>query len=301
MSIVRYEKNPILTKNDVPFQVNSIFNAGAVKVSGRYLLLCRVEIPTGRSQFVLAESSDGYSFKVEKTPCLIPEDHGEWYPYVEWGIEDARITCIDKKYYILYTGYSRVAPVVMLARTSDFHKYEILGTVSEPSNKDAVLFPEKINNLYWKIDRPSTEQRGDMWINSSPDLIHWGNYRLLTEAENGSWQQNKIGASTPPIKTEKGWLMLYHGVRSFGTGSIYRQGVLLMDLHKPWIVLGKSRQPILSPEYDYERVGDVPNVIFSTGWIEEPDGQVKIYYSGADLNVCLAVTDIQTLLGSVGD
>ena len=301
MSIVRFEKNPILTKNDVPFPVNSIFNSGAIKIGNRYLLLCRVERPTGRSQFVLAESTDGYHFKVENKPCLTPDDHGEWYPYVEWGIEDPRITKIGSDYYILYTGYSKVAPLVMLARTYDFHKYDILGAVTEPSNKDAVLFPEKIDGLYWKIDRPSTEHSGDMWINSSPDLIHWGNYRLLTQAEKGSWEQNKIGASTPPIKTKKGWLMLYHGVRSFGNGSIYRQGVLLLDLHKPWIVSGKSRQPILSPEADYERSGDVQNVIFSTGWIEEPDGQIKIYYSGADMNVCLAVTDIKTLLESLGE
>ena len=300
MSILRYKKNPILTRKNVPFEVNSIFNAGAVKIGERYILLCRVELPTGRSHFVLAESNDGVHFTVAENPCLSPEDHGKWLPYVEWGIEDPRITHIDGRYYILYTGYSRLCPIVMLACTLDFRKFDILGPVCEPSNKDAVLFPEKIDGLYWKIDRPSADERRDMWINSSPDLLNWGQHRLLIEPQAGSWEQDKIGASTPPVRTDQGWLMLYHGVRGFGISSMYRQGVLLLDIKEPWNVLHKSSEPILSPEFEYERVGDVHNVVFSTGWIVEPDSQVKIYYSGADLNICLATTDVSFLLNNAG-
>ena len=90
--------------------------------------------------------------------------------------------------------------------------------------------------------------------------------------------------------------MLYHGVRGFGISSIYKLGVMLMDINKPWIVKGKSKEPILAPEYDYERVGDVGNVIFSTGWICHEDGKVNIYYSGADMNICLATTTLDYLL-----
>jgi predicted GH43/DUF377 family glycosyl hydrolase len=298
--ILRYEKNPILSRENVPFKVNSIFNAGAIKFGDKYLLLCRVELPMGRSHFVLATSDDGINFTIEKKPCLGPEDHDQWTSCVEWGIEDPRITRIGTSYYIIYTGYSRTAPLVMLARTDDFRSFEILGPVCEPSNKDAVLFPEKIGGLYWKIDRPSADDRRDMWINSSPDLINWGQHRLLTEPTPGSWEQNKIGASTPPARTDAGWLMLYHGVRGFGISSIYRQGVLLLDIDKPWRVIGKSREPILSPEFAFERTGDVPNVVFSTGWIIEPDGRVKIYYSGADMNICLAKTTVAELIEFAG-
>jgi len=296
MDIVKYKKNPILTKSDVPFKVNSIFNAGAIKYNGIYLLVCRVEMPGGRSSFVLAESDNGYDFKVADKPCLTPEDHKDCKHYVEWGIEDPRITKMGDKYYILYTGYSKYMPLVMLAETEDFKKFKILGPVSEPSNKDSALFPEKIGDFFWKVDRPVADDRHDIWINKSPDLIHWGGNKILMEPEAGTWEANKIGGSTPPIKTKEGWLMLYHGVRGFGISYLYKIGAVLLDLEKPWIVKGKTKEPILSPDWDYERIGDVPNVVFTNGWIAEDNGEIKIYYSGADINICLASTSIDYLL-----
>ncbi|MCX6173133.1 MAG: glycoside hydrolase family 130 protein [Ignavibacteriales bacterium] len=296
MSIEKYSKNPILTKDMVPFNVNSIFNPGAVKYGDKYLLLCRVEMPDGRSSFVLAESKDGIGFEVNEKPTLSPEDHKYCFEYVNWGIEDPRVTKIDDRYFILYTGYSKHMPLVILSETKDFQSFKIHGPISEPSNKDAALFPEKINGYYWKVDRPAAEVKREIWISSSPDLIHWGNYKCLTEPLPGTWEGDKIGNSGTPVKTKDGWMMLYHGVRGFGITSTYRLGVLLMDLEKPWILKGRSMEPIMSPEYDYERVGDVMNVVFSNGWIVEDDGLVKIYYSGADTNICLAETTIDYLL-----
>jgi predicted GH43/DUF377 family glycosyl hydrolase len=295
MGIHRYTNNPILTKKDVPFKVNSIFNPGAVKIDNQYLLLCRAELPSGRSSFVSAYSNDGISFKVDNKLCLTPEQHKEFFKYVEWGIEDPRITKIEKKYYLTYTGYSKYMPLVMIAETEDFKNYKTLRPISEPSNKDCTLFPEKIDGYYWKIDRPSAENRRDIWISRSPDLIHWGYHEILSEPLPGSWESDKIGISTPPFKTKEGWLTLYHGVRGFGISSIYKLGVMLLDPDKPWIVKRKSKEPILSPELNYERTGDVGNVVFSNGWIIE-DNEVKIYYSGADTNICLATTTVDYLL-----
>ena len=295
MGINRYKNNPILVKEDVPFKVNSIFNPGAVKINDQYLLLCRVEMPSGRSSFVLASGNDGISFKVEDKLCLSPDDHKKFFKYVEWGIEDPRVTKIDEKYYLTYTGYSKYMPLVIIAETADFRTYKMLRPISEPSNKDCALFPEKINGYYWKIDRPSADARRDIWISRSPDLVHWGNHEILYEPLVGSWESDKIGISTPPFKTKEGWLVLYHGVRSFGIGTIYKLGVMLLDLEKPWIVKGKSNEPILAPELDYERIGDVGNVVFTNGWIVEND-EVKIYYSGADSNICLATTTVDYLL-----
>jgi len=292
LEICRYNKNPILTKEDVPFKVNSIFNPGAVKYDGKYLLFCRVEMPIGRSSLVIAESEDGYNFKVASKHVLTPEDHKDFYDYVKWGIEDTRITQIENKFYLTYTGYSKFQPLVMLSETSNFVDFKIHGPISEPSNKDCAIFPEKINGYYWKVDRPSAEKRRDIWISRSPDIIHWGGHKVLLEPEPGTWETDRIGSSSNPIKTREGWLMLYHGVRS----SIYKLGVVLLDLEKPWLVIGKSKGPIISPDYDYERIGDVNNVIFSNGWILEDNGDVKIYYSGADMNICLAETNIQYLL-----
>jgi predicted GH43/DUF377 family glycosyl hydrolase len=295
MGIHRYKNNPILTKKDVPFRANSIFNPGAAKINNQYVLLCRVEMPSGRSSFVLANSSDGVSFKVEDNPCLTPEKHKDYFKYVEWGIEDARVTKIDDKFYLTYTGYSLYMPLVMLAETEDFKNYKMLCPISEPSNKDCALFPEKINGHFWKIDRPSADNRRDIWISKSPDLIHWGSHEILSEPLQGSWESDKIGISTNPVKTKDGWLVLYHGVRGFGISSIYKLGVMLLDSEKPWIVKGKSKEPILAPELDYERTGDVGNVVFSNGWIIE-NNEVKIYYSGADTNICLATTTVDYLI-----
>ena len=297
MSVLRFENNPILTSKNVPFRVNSIFNASAFKKDNQYFLLCRVEMPDGRSSLALARSDDGVDFKVDDAPCLTPDMHQQFFDYVEWGVEDPRVTYLNDRYYILYTGYSKNAPLVMMAETKEFEKFHLHGPITEPSNKDAALFPEKINGFYWKIDRPSArESQGDMWINKSLDLLHWGGYRFLMNGRKGTWEEGKIGLSSQPVKTEKGWLLLYHGVRALGQTSIYKLGVMLLDAHEPWRVIERSQYPILAPETPYERSGDVNNVVFSTGWIVEPDGEVKIYYSGADVNVCLATTTLDYLL-----
>lgn len=298
MVLNRYAKNPILTRSDVPFRVNSIFNPGAIKYNNEYLLICRVEMPSGRSAFVIARSTNGTDFTVDDKPCLTSDDHKEFRKYTEWGIEDTRISKIGEKYYLTYTGYSRYMPLVMLAETEDFNSFEIIGPISEPSNKDCALFPEKIDNFFWKIDRPSAEARRDIWISRSPDLIHWGNYRLLCEPLAGTWENDKIGISTPPVKTQAGWLIMYHGVRGFGMGNIYKQGLLLLDLQKPWKVLGRTQEPVLSPEEDYERTGDVANVVFTNGWVPEDNNEVKIYYSGADTNICLATAVVDDMIAA---
>ena len=294
--IIKHECNPILTKAKVPFRVNSIFNAGAVKLNDKYVLLCRTEMPDGRSSLTLAESTDGVQFTVADKPCLTPRDHKECYEYVEWGIEDPRITRIGDVCYITYTGYSQHQPLVILAETKDFQEFRIHGPISEPSNKDCSLFPEKIDGHYWKVDRPSAGNRRDVWISKSPDLIHWGTPRILMQPIPGTWETDKIGSSSNPLKTKEGWLMLYHGVREFPASSIYKLGAVLLDSEKPWIVKGRTVEPIIVPDHDYERTGDVMNVVFANGWISEPDGEIKIYYSGADSNVCLAVTSQEYLL-----
>lgn len=300
MKILKYDDNPIIQKGDVSFSVNSIFNAGAVKYKDTYILLCRVEMPIGRSSFLIAESQDGVNFTLHKKPILTPESHKEYFKYVEWGIEDVRITPIEDTFYLTYTGYSKYNPLVILAETKDFETFTIHGPISLPSNKDCALFPEKIDGYYWKVDRPSAEERRDMWVSKSKDLIHWGGYEFLMEPAPGTWEANKIGNSTPPVKTEKGWLMLYHGVRGFGISSLYKVGVMLLDLEQPWKVIGKSQDPILVPDLDYERIGDVGNVVFTNGWVVEDSGEVKIYYSGADMNICLATTSVDHLLSLCG-
>jgi predicted GH43/DUF377 family glycosyl hydrolase len=134
------------------------------------------------------------------------------------------------------------------------------------------------------------------WISYSYDLIHWGNSEVLFETRPGYWDADRIGPGAPPIRTKKGWLLIYHGVKKTSAGPIYRLGVALFDLKDPAKLIGRSREPILSPAEYYERSGDVPNVVFTTGAILEKNGEVKIYYGACDTSICLATAHIDDLL-----
>ncbi len=293
----RYAKNPILTREDVPYACNTVFNAAAVKFNNRYLLLLRIEDLSGKSHLTKAWSDDGYQFEVEDKPWITPSQQGEWEVYERYGVEDPRITKLDDTYYIAYTAYGPYGPRAALGKTTDFVQFERIALVTEVDNKDVVLFPEKIHGKYYLIDRPGGfgGKRGDIWIKESPDLIHWGRSRVLLSSEPG-WGAHKLGISTPPIKTEKGWLCFYHGVRKTPAGNLYRIGALLLDLDQPKKVLGYTPHFIFGPEQYYERVGDVPNVVFPCGIIMEDNQTIKLYYGSADTYIAMAEAKLPDIL-----
>ncbi len=286
----RYHRNPILTAEDIPYHCNTVFNAAACRFRGKYLLLLRVEGLDGHSHFTLAHSDDGYSFAVERQPWVLPSTDPEFEPYERYGIEDPRITQIGDEYYVVYTAFGPFGPRVAIARTKDFRSFERIALATETDNKDAVLFPEKINGQYVMLDRPGGlgGQAGCIWITYSPDLIHWGRARVLLSPRAG-WGNSKLGTCTPPIKTERGWLVLYHGVRVTAAGRLYRIGAMLLDLEDPSRVIGFTPHFIFGPEEIYERTGDVPNVVFPCGHVIEPDGMLRIYYGAAD--TCIGVAE----------
>lgn len=283
----------------MPFPCNTVFNAGAVKMGDEYILLLRVEGLNGVSFLALARSQDGFHFKVENEPVMTPSDEEPYKSYEELGIEDPRITEMGKWYYIFYTAYSRYGPRIGLARTRDFHDIERIGLVSQPANKDAVLFPKKFNGKYVRFDRPLTPHAKAIWISYSHDLLYWGDSKVVMEARAGFWDSERIGAGAPPIETENGWLLIYHGVKETAAGKIYRLGAALFDLNDPSKMLGRSVIPILSPLEHYERIGDVPNVVFTCGAIIEPEqNEVKIYYGAADTSICLGIAKLEDLIQS---
>lgn len=297
----RYEGNPILTAGDFPRPVNSVFNAGATKHDDEYILLNRVENLEGSSCLWVARSRDGYHFTPDPQPAMVRATKGHYAIHEEYGIEDPRITKIGDIYYITYTCYSRYAPCVGLARTSDFRTFERLGIISLPQNKDVVLFPEKINGRYVRLDRPSIVSDkcsvgGDIWLSYSPDLLHWGDPRPVMRPRPGWWDSQKIGAGAPPIKTEQGWLEIYHGVRQTGSGVLYRLGAVLLDLEDPSQVTGRTSGHILSPAATEEFLGDVMNVVFACGVILEDNGELKVYYGAADQVMCLATVPVDELI-----
>jgi predicted GH43/DUF377 family glycosyl hydrolase len=294
----RHPMNPILTAADFPRPVNSAFNAGAAKFNGQYLLLTRVEDLTGSSCLWLARSSDGVHFTPDREPALLPASEEPFRAVENFSLEDARIIPMGGRFYITYVGYSEYGCVTVLARTSDFERYERVSVMTLPDNKDVVLFPEKIGGRYAKLDRPLTRAPGlgDIWISFSPDLIHWGDPRPVMTPRPRKWDSHKIGAGAPPIKTPRGWLEIYHGVRGTAAGLLYRLGVVLLDLEEPWRVVGRASEAILSPVATDDFHGNVSNAVFTCGAILEADGELKVYYGAADQVMCLASAPVDDVI-----
>ncbi|MCD6291169.1 MAG: glycosidase [Anaerolineae bacterium] len=296
----RHPRNPILTAADWPYPVNSVFNPGVTLLpDGSTLLLCRVEDRRGHSHLSVARSPNGVDgWQIDPQPTLMPDP--ENYPEELWGIEDPRITYIPEldQYAIAYTAYSRGGPGVALALTSDFKNFQRLGMVMPPEDKDSALLPKRIGGHWALIHRPSSSLGAHMWISYSPDLRHWGSHKLMLRARRGGWwDANKIGLGPPPIETERGWLVIYHGVRQTASGSIYRLGLALFDIETPEQCLLRGDTWIFGPEETYERFGDVNNVVFPCGYTIGPDGDtINLYYGAADTCIALATGSIQRLL-----
>ncbi len=295
--VTRYAHNPILRKGDVPYPVETVHNAGAVKHEGRYYLLFRSHRRNGRSILGLAESDDGFQFRVRPQPLLEPADTGIFAEYEEYGVEDCRVVAIEGSYLLTYSAYSRHGVRIGLARTSDFERIERIALISQTDMRNVVIFPEKIGGRYVRLDRPHTHiGPWSIWISYSPDLIHWGDSRLLIKPATYHWDEEKIGPGATPIKTPEGWLSIYHGVFPTMSGGIYRLGVALHDLADPAVVLGVADDWILQPEDPWEVTGYVGNVVFTCGAIPEQDGSVKIYWGGADQVMCAGTAKIQDLV-----
>ncbi len=292
----RWEGNPLITADDVPFPCHTVFNGAPVKVGDEYLILLRVEGREGYSIFALAHSDDGYRFEVEPEPVMTPASEGPFKTAEQHGIEDPRVTYLDGIYHITYTAFGDCGPRIALARTKDFREFERVALISEPGNKDCVLFPRKVAGRYVRLDRPYGHGVGNIWISYSKDLVSWGDSTVLLTVRQGFWDQHRIGASTVPIETERGWLEIYHGVRQTSSGPIYRLGVVLLDIEDPATVLCRADIPILSPREPYERVGDIGNVVFSSGAILEDDGELKVYYGAADTSICVATARFDDLM-----
>jgi predicted GH43/DUF377 family glycosyl hydrolase len=296
----RFSGNPILCRENWPYPINSVFNAGAVRLpDGDTLLLCRVEDRRGLSHLCAARSANGIDdWRIDPRPTM-PAIPGE-YPEEIWGIEDPRITYVPEleQYAIAYTSFARGGPGVSLALTRDFKSFQRYGVVMPPEDKDAALLPRRIDGRWALIHRPMTSLGAHMWISYSPDLRHWGSHKVILEARRGGWwDANKIGLCSPPIETAKGWLMIYHGVRKTASGSIYRLGLALFDLESPEICLQRGDSWMFGPEAAYECGGDVKDVVFPCGQTIAADGDtIHLYYGAADSTMALATGSISSLL-----
>jgi len=334
MKLRKFSGNPILRPLETNSWENLIVcNPGAWYENGTFYLLYRA---AGNDKdhvirFGLATSKDGYNFKREmNVPCFGPSTEGP-----DSGcVEDARIVKFDDYYYITYAfrpfppgQYWRFehdevltpemgenAPVSLrnntansaLAITKDFKEWRRLGRITQPNldDRDVIIFPEKINGKYAMLHRPKEwvgEEYGPkypaIWIRFSDDLLNWNEpSKVLIEGIDGGWEE-KVGGSAPPIKTDKGWFLLYHGVENGGRG-YYRVGALMLDLNDPTKVIARSRNFILEPEFDYELEGFYKGCVFPTGNVVK-DGILYVYYGGADKYVGVATANFNELVDNL--
>ncbi len=291
----KYENNPVMSPEKMPIDVLYTFNPGAIKHNGEYILMMDVTTLDDIHRLWIARSKDGINFTPDPEPVKMPPVD-PFHP--EMNTYDPRITKFGDEYIIIYASDLEQNDARLgIMKTKDFETFERITTGSELGNRNGALFPEKHNGLYFRLDRPFGNEQDpcSMWMSFSPDLVYWGNSRPVYYKGKPFLDGHKMGAGAVPIKTEKGWLEIYHTVSTTCNGFIYRLKAALLDLDEPWNIIGHS-DFILWPEHDYEMKGRVMNVVFTCNAIPEPDGTVKIYYGAADTNIGLATGKIDELV-----
>ncbi len=316
-SLRRHPANPILTRLDIPeigprlSDVTSVFNPGATLMGGRTRLILRVQ-NRGRETFLLgADSSDGIRFDVSREPIRlrgIEKLAGKIH-----HVYDPRVTRMGEMCLMTVAIDLDDGCRIGIARSGDLETFDFIGTAGDTDSRNGVLFPEKIGGRFCMLERPNLlhgegPASGEtIVLSTSDDLLRWKQVAPVATGRFHYWDE-RIGPGTPPVKTREGWLLLYHGIAThFASVSIYQAGALLLDLDDPSRPIGRTRYNILEPREAYEMIGQVPNVVFPSGWVvhgldEEgfppPDAQVFVYYGAADTAVGLAVATIDDIIQS---
>lgn len=313
--IKRYSGNPILTSNDVPYKSNLVFNAGVIRFRGKYVMTFRNDTGSPDTcmweniDIGIADSDDGNTWEVRPEPCI---KNGTF----DFMVYDPRLTIIEGRVYMCFAAFTAHGQRGGIAVTDDLENFEIL-SLSVPQNRNLVLFSEKIGGKYVRLERPYWVGSGtsikhiDIWLSESPDMRVWGNSKHVLCYEDVPFCNCKIGPAAPPLKTEHGWLTIFHSVdydSSRGKNGWedvwqlrYSVGVMLLDLKDPSNIIGISKEPLMAPEASYETdFGFRNNVLFPTAMISDDDVEVRIYYGSADTVICLATAKISDLLNLCG-
>lgn len=311
-SVIKKLDKPVLSRHDIPYQTALVFNAGVCKYKGRYVMTFRNDYGDFEEHRLdgtnngLAFSDDGINWEVSPDPFFAVKTDEIRRVY------DTRLTVIGDEIYVCFacdTNHGLRGGVGKLRE--DFSGVDII-SLSAPDNRNMALFPEKINGNYVMLERPMPvysrgKDRFDMWVCESPDLVYWGNHKLVMGVEDVPFADDKIGPAAPPVRTEKGWLATFHAVElAPGRGKhgwekkwekTYRAGIVLLDLEDPSKVLGMSKDPLIVCDRDYElEDGFRKDAIFPGGMILEDNSEVKIYYGASDTVECMCTADVNDLI-----
>jgi beta-1,4-mannooligosaccharide/beta-1,4-mannosyl-N-acetylglucosamine phosphorylase len=297
----RYSGNPII-KRDATARSNSIFNSAVVPFEGGFAGVFRIDDTARRMNLHRGLSKDGIHWEIDDDPIqFIPASKDQ--PASEYKY-DPRVVWIEDRFYIVWCDGNHGASLGF-GYTKDFKTFQRMENIFPPYNRNGVPFPRKINGKYAILHRPSDSGHtpfGDIFYSESPDLEYWGKHRWVmgTRGSDSGWQSTKIGAGAVPIETSDGWLLFYHGVLNSCNGFVYSMSACILDIDEPWKVKYRARHYLISPQRDYECVGDVPNVVFPCASLQDPaSGRIALYYGGADTVVNLAFTTVDEVVAFV--
>lgn len=296
MPLWRYQENPVIGRNPLK-DVTRIFNSAVLPYDQGFIGVFRGEQINGIPYIYLGRSTDGihWEFETEKIQ-FVDENGNEFMPQYAY---DPRLVQVEDTYYIIWCQDFFGAAIGM-AQTKDFETFVRLENPFLPFNRNAVLFPRKINGNYVMLSRPSDSGHtpfGDIFLSESPDLTYWGKHRHVMGKGNEWWQSLKIGGGAAPIETTQGWLLFYHGVSGTCNGYVYSIGGAILDLENPSIVKYRCENFLLTPQEWYEERGFVPNVTFPCATVQDAaSGRIAIYYGAADTCVGLAFTTVEEIV-----
>lgn len=303
--VVRVAERPVQDENTISFPVYG--EDGKIKVLSfrkdnpdldmsdpRVICYKGQNYLTTLSYLRLVSSMDGIVFREDPQ---YPPIFGEG-PLESFGIEDCRVASVDDGYYLTYTEVSPIAVGVGLMYTGDWHDFKRYGMIFPPHNKDCALFEETVNGLHYAFHRPSSPELGGnyIWIAESYDRLHWGGHHCIATTRKGKWDSSRVGAGASPIRTDAGWLEIYHGADD---NNRYCLGALLLDIDDPSRVIARSEEPIMEPTEPYEKEGFFGEVIFSNGQIVDGD-TVTLYYGASDQVIGGAELSVKEILSSLG-
>lgn len=294
--IWRYTENPVIDRNPVE-GVARIFNSAIMPYEDGFVGVFRGEQTNGIPYIYMGRSKDGLHWDFEKDKIPFVDEEGN--PFMPEYAYDPRLVKVDDIYYIIWCQ-DCYGPSIGIAKTTDFQTFVRIENPFLPFNRNAVLFPRKIDGKYMLLSRPSDSGHtpfGDIFLSESPDMVYWGKHRHVMGPSSAWWQSLKIGGGAAPIETSEGWLLFYHGVTGTCNGYVYSIGGAILDIENPSVVKYRCEDFLLTPEKWYEERGFVPNVCFPCATIQDSEsGKIAIYYGAADSYVCLAFTKLDEIV-----